>query len=216
VSDAFFHAHWEGPHAELARRITTIRRYQQSHRIDVEVQVLPSAPYDGVAEVWFDDAATAAGMGEDPNYVNYAHADEPNFIDTARLAFLLGSEQWLTPSRTDTPVLVKAMLLLRRHQNCSVEEFAGRLGSLSGLSGASMHASVTVAIAESYADGAEPPFDAVAEFGYASEGELATTTELSQLVNGSLSEIIDRSSSSALVAREVRVIWPEVIGARES
>ena len=88
ISEQQFHEHWAGPHAQLALRITTLRRYVQSHRVAPKLDGLPEPPYDGIAEVWFDDAEAAAGMGEDPNYVDHAHADEPNFIDTEQLSFI--------------------------------------------------------------------------------------------------------------------------------
>jgi uncharacterized protein (TIGR02118 family) len=92
VTEDYFHEHWAGPHGELALRITTINRYVQSHRVAPGVSSLSPAPYDGIAEVWFVDLATAAGMADDPNYANYAHLDEPNFIDTEHLAFVMTSE----------------------------------------------------------------------------------------------------------------------------
>ena len=88
ISEQQFHEHWAGPHAQLALRITTLRRYVQSHRVAPKLDGLPEPPYDGIAEVWFDDAAAAASMGEDPNYVDHAHADEPNFIDTEQPRFM--------------------------------------------------------------------------------------------------------------------------------
>lgn len=211
VSDEFFHEHWAGPHADHAERITTIRRYVQSHRVGVEVPVLPPAIYDGIAEVWFDDAATAAGMGEDPNYVNYAHADEPNFIDTDRLTFLTGTEHWLAPAPPDAPAAAtKAMLLLRRAPGISPAAFAERLREPSGEIPGAEHVCVTIAIPESYADGGEPPFDAVLEVAYRNQGDLATSgADLLRLVDERLAGALDTTASSALVARELRVRWPE-------
>jgi uncharacterized protein (TIGR02118 family) len=211
IDDKFFHEHWAGPHAEHAQRITTIRRYVQSHRIGIEVPILPPAIYDGVAEVWFDDTATAAGMGEDPNYVNYAHADEPNFIDTAKLSFMIGEEHWLrAPDAEAGESGVKTMLLLRRRAGSDPAELATHVASLGDFDGAATQSCITVAVPETYTPDAEPPFDAVLEVSYRNEGELATAGEdLRALVGEQLGGVIDPTGSVALVARELRVVWPE-------
>ena len=88
VADAFFHEHWRTVHAGHARKLTTLRRYIQAHRIDADVPGFARSPYAGIAEVWWDDLAAAAAVADDPDYVNGAQPDEPTFIDMPRLAII--------------------------------------------------------------------------------------------------------------------------------
>jgi len=69
ISDEQFHNHWRGVHAQLALRITSLRRYVQSHRLPQPVPGFPTPPYEGVAEVWFDDLGAAQRMRESPEYL---------------------------------------------------------------------------------------------------------------------------------------------------
>src|SRR3954467_14553048 len=55
ITDEKFHSHWAGPHAEHAKRITSIRRYVQAHRIPEPVPGFPPSPYEGAPETWFDN-----------------------------------------------------------------------------------------------------------------------------------------------------------------
>jgi uncharacterized protein (TIGR02118 family) len=78
ITDERFHAHWASTHRDLALRISALRRYVQSHRVPVALPGLPSAPYEGIAEVWLDDVATALSLGEDLEYTENAKLDEPS------------------------------------------------------------------------------------------------------------------------------------------
>jgi uncharacterized protein (TIGR02118 family) len=209
VTEEFFHQHWGTVHAELAKRITTISRYVQSHRVDPGVAGIEQAPYEGIAEVWFDDVATAAGMGEDPNYVNGAQADEPNFIDLDNLAFALTSEHVLVPGHPveqDDPG-VKAMLLLRRADGLSPEDFAAKVVEVSGrlADGAegAFRVQLSVAVPESYADGAEPPCDAVFELWFDDASAPA-----GDVAGGLVSELDGIATATGFTADELRVTWP--------
>ncbi len=218
VTTEFFHEHWAGPHADLALRITTMRRYVQSHRTTNSVAGLGESIYEGIAEVWFDDAATAAGMGEDPNYAEGAHLDEPNFIDTDNLGFLLSDED---VQLAGEPVGkeaggAKVMLLLRRADGMDPADFGRRLREVrvAELVPDVLRATVSVAIPEMYADGAEPTFDAVVEARFADASTFETAW--SQAGDGVLSAIdafADRDRSAGFVAQELRVIWPEDVPA---
>jgi uncharacterized protein (TIGR02118 family) len=216
IGEARFHEHWAGPHAELACRITTLRRYVQSHRIDPGVRGLPAAAYDGIAEVWFDDFATAAGMGEDPDYADYAHVDEPRFIDVDRLAFLMTEEDVVRagpPVAKDAPG-AKAMLLLRRNRGLSPDEIAGRLAELGPQLGELVpqadRVTVAVSLPETYADGAEPPFDAAVELWFSSVATFESSWEACEkALLDELRTVADLERSAGFLADELRVIWPE-------
>lgn len=125
VSVAQFHKHWEEVHAPLARQIKALRRYVQSHRLPQPVPGFDQVVYEGIAEIWFDDLETVNGLGDNPDYVNGALPDEPNFLDQSKLRFLATREEVVIPGPQidrDTP-LVKAIFLLRRRPDLSVAEF---------------------------------------------------------------------------------------------
>ncbi|SCW34102.1 EthD domain-containing protein [Sphingobium faniae] len=86
-----FHDHWRHPHGTLGRRISTMRKYVQSHR--VETDMLPGPfPYEEIAEVWMDSADDAFALGSEPKYVRDAVPDEPLFIELTELRFLVTVE----------------------------------------------------------------------------------------------------------------------------
>ena len=212
ITKAFFHEHWEGPHGELAKRITTLRAYVQSHRIEPGVAGLPESICEGIAEVWFDDVATAAGMGEDPNYANYALLDEPNFIDTDRLAFLLSEEQ---VQLAGAPIAkdddgVKAMLLLRRADDMSPADFAEAIRAVkfTDIVGEAERVTVAVAITDMYADGGEPPFDAIVELWFGSgDGFEAAWSSSGAQVLSALDSVVKIGDCAGFLGDELRVIW---------
>lgn len=216
ISDEHFHRHWSTTHADHAKRITTLQRYVQSHRIDPGVEGLYDAIYEGIAEVWFTDLATAAGMGEDPNYVDYAHADEPNFIDLDRLAFIMTAEQVVRegpPTGQDDPG-TKAMLLLRHRAGLGPEPFAEQLLAIGpAIAAAAPTASrivICTTLPETYAAEARPAFDAVVELWFAStETFKEAWSTAGDAIRVAVGDLIASDDSASFLADELRVIWPE-------
>lgn len=49
-----FRRYWKETHAEIARKIPGLRKYTQHHAVPGPDGVEP--PYDGFAEMWWDDA----------------------------------------------------------------------------------------------------------------------------------------------------------------
>ncbi len=212
VSTEYFHEHWAGPHAELAKRIATMRTYVQSHRTAARQPAFASAPYEGIAEVRFDDAATAAGMGEDPAYLEGCHVDEPLFIDTDRLGFLTTSEHIVRDGPADTGEGSKVMVLLARARGLAPGDFATRVlevaPALAEALPAAQRVSVSVALPESYADGAEPSCDAVLELFFGPDEDPAAGGWPALLTG--LEGVADTDRSSGLVTEELHVIGPGV------
>lgn len=213
ITDERFHQHWSTTHADHAKRITTLQRYVQSHRIDPGVTGLEDSIYEGIAEVWFVDLATAAGMGEDPNYVNYAQADEPNFIDLDRLTFVMTAEEVVregAPVGQEDPG-AKVMLLLRRRRGLEPGAFAQQLVAAgSAIADAAADATrvvVCTTLPDTYTDEAEPAFDAIVELWF--DSAEAFELSWSPAVLDTVGELIDRDSSASFLADELRVIWPE-------
>ena len=216
ISETQFHEHWAGPHAELAQRIATMRGYVQSHRVAPALEGIPESPYDGNAEVWFDDAETAVGMGEDPNYAEYAHVDEPNFIDTDRLGFLITQEHVLRAGESVAKAAagIKVLLLLHRSGQLSPREFTQRLlnvgDRLAELIPAAQRLVLAVATAESYQDDAEPPYDALVELWFSPRKDFEEAwREAGESFLGEIDGLADPFRTCGMLAEELRVVWPE-------
>jgi hypothetical protein len=86
------------------------------------------SPYDGIAEVWWDDLATADLVVTDPDYVNNAQLDEPTFIDMPRLAHVLTEERPLQPGPdvTHDEPEVALLLMLKRRSDVALQAFRRR------------------------------------------------------------------------------------------
>jgi uncharacterized protein (TIGR02118 family) len=216
VTDEKFHSHWRDPHGELAKRITTIVRYQQSHSVSPAVGGVPPAIYMGVAEVWFESLEIAIGMATDPNYTDYAGVDEPNFIDTSKLAFLMTDERVLVagPTRTKASPEVKAILLLKRAATLSPEAFHA---SLDGVAEVALDTTPEIdryvqctTLPAMYADG-DPLYDAVVEMSWPSRAAYERAWASPRVAAEhlpALASVADLGASSSFVAEPYRVIWP--------
>lgn len=95
VTGQEFHDHWRHPHGTLARHISTIRKYVQSHQIHCSLLDDRQTRYEGIAEVWMDSVADATALAEEPTYVRDLVPDEPAFIELADLRFLITEEDVL-------------------------------------------------------------------------------------------------------------------------
>lgn len=209
-----FHSHWRDPHGELAKRITTLRRYQQSHWVGAGVPGVPESIYRGIAEVWFDGLDVALGMGDDPNYTDYAGADEPNFIDQSRLAFLFLDERAVAPGpgyAQGSPE-TKAMLLLKRKAGVTKEAFRVGLGTAAvdaaaAATGAERYVPATTHDVL-YADGADPLYDGLVELSWPSrEAFERGWASGGPGYLGRLAEVADLGRSASHLAEPYRVIW---------
>src|SRR5262249_35268798 len=115
ISDEQFHSHWRGVHAQFALRIPSLRRYVQSHRIAESIKDFSASPYEGAAEVWYDNLESALRMRTSPEYLEGAFKDEPNFIDVPGLRWLATRENVVvagTPMAKDAKC-VKGVFLVK-------------------------------------------------------------------------------------------------------
>jgi len=62
------------------------------HSTDDAVDGLPTAPYDGIAEVWVDDISAAAALFASDHCNTVIAADEANFLDRSKTVFLDANE----------------------------------------------------------------------------------------------------------------------------
>lgn len=97
VTSQYFHDHWRHPHGSMGLEIPTNRRYIQTHRIPSSQLPESQARYEGIVEVWFDDATAARDLPDNPQYQRYLVPDEPRFVDMRGIRFLFTDEEILDP-----------------------------------------------------------------------------------------------------------------------
>ena len=86
-----FQRYWRETHGPIAGRIPGLRRYVQCHVVP-EVYGGRTPPYDGAAELWFDDMDALRAAMQSPE-VQAALEDERNFIDHSRVASFVTIEK---------------------------------------------------------------------------------------------------------------------------
>ncbi len=89
MSRVDFHRYWREVHAAIAARIPGVRRYVQCHQVGVSED--DDRPYDGAAEIWFDDMAALERAAASEEYAA-ARTDEARFIDLEHTALVLTEE----------------------------------------------------------------------------------------------------------------------------
>lgn len=196
-----FHDHWRHPHGDLALNITTMLGYLQSHRLDAPGGGLVDPTYEGIAEVWFPDLATAAGMGDDPNYINGCQADEPLFIDVSRLSFLMTEQQILTagPPVEQDAGGVKLLVLFPTGSTPPDDDEQRNLGERLGVT---RHV-VCRPSAEAYAS--DPaPYGGIRELWWPDRAAYEAARDGDPEAWSALTGDADE----ALLAEEHRVLWP--------
>ena len=99
-----FHRYWRDEHGPLVRSfqpVLGIRRYVQTHRVETPLNDAlrtsrnTLAPFDGVAELWWDDLEAFVAATSSPEGHAAGQAlleDEARFIDLERSALWLGRE----------------------------------------------------------------------------------------------------------------------------
>lgn len=92
-----FRNNWIEVHGGLGSKLPGLRRYVQSHLID-EAYLYAEPRYDGVAQLWFDNAdamraAFASAQGK------ALAADGPKFIDTAAMRNFVAQEHVVIPRK---------------------------------------------------------------------------------------------------------------------
>ncbi len=74
-----FARYWLGPHAEKAKQVPGIKRYVINLAPDLSGSGR-ELPYDGFAEVWFEDEAAMRASGRSPQ-LHIVLEDEENLFD---------------------------------------------------------------------------------------------------------------------------------------
>ncbi|MFK4299649.1 uncharacterized protein (TIGR02118 family) [Arthrobacter sp. GAS37] len=91
-----FNEYWTNIHtpllAAMPANAENARKYVQLHSTGEQIPGLPSASYDGIAEIWVDDLAGAKALFVNDYYDTVIAVDEANFLDRSKTVFLYSSE----------------------------------------------------------------------------------------------------------------------------
>jgi uncharacterized protein (TIGR02118 family) len=112
-----FFRYWNQKHPLAAPRHELTRRYIQSHRVH---GLGGSAPYDGVAEVWWDDQEAMVVVGRATG--RQFRADEPNFIDMTRVESLATTDT-VIKEQPGPGVGVKGIFIVKRRTGLTLPSF---------------------------------------------------------------------------------------------
>jgi len=89
--------YWTQVHAKMLDKpmpgLPEVHRYIQLHPLRGELNGLVSAPYDGVAEIWFETFDQAVGALTSEHYKAVIAKDEENFLDRSKTVFLFSNER---------------------------------------------------------------------------------------------------------------------------
>jgi uncharacterized protein (TIGR02118 family) len=87
-----FHKYWKESHGPLFSRQTEVklhvRKYSQAHTGPKAPDGYAVAPYDGIAEIWFDDMAGFLGVFASRTYAEVIKPDEEKFVDRSKVSFM--------------------------------------------------------------------------------------------------------------------------------
>lgn len=83
-----FHRYWKDVHGPLVKSVPEffrhVRKYVQGHTLNDPVPSFPpqvAAPFDGIAELWFDNVAEIGTAFAEPRYMEIIRPDELKFLD---------------------------------------------------------------------------------------------------------------------------------------
>ena len=90
LTDQEFFRYWKDVHGPLGSRIPGLRKLVQSRRLIIAGD-RHASDYDGLAELWFDDAAALLAARRSPEW-RASTEDEANFIDHNKVAYFVAEE----------------------------------------------------------------------------------------------------------------------------
>jgi uncharacterized protein (TIGR02118 family) len=93
LTDRQFFDYWKNVHGPIGRRIPGVRKFIQSHRVSVPGDKR-TADYDGMVELWFDDAEALLAARQSPEWQESSQ-DEERFIDHNKVAYFVSEEHVL-------------------------------------------------------------------------------------------------------------------------
>jgi uncharacterized protein (TIGR02118 family) len=91
-----FKAHWKNIHAPLFSSQPEVKRYVkryvQVHSTGKSLDQFPIAPFDGIAEIWFDKMEDINEVFGTANYLETIAPDEAKFIDRDKILWIYAEE----------------------------------------------------------------------------------------------------------------------------
>ncbi len=92
-----FFRYWTEKHTPMLAKPAPggpkVYRYIQLRTTEDSIPGTATAPYDGVAEIWFDGIADATAMFTSDHYKTVVTKDEENFLDRTKTVFLFAHEK---------------------------------------------------------------------------------------------------------------------------
>lgn len=219
LNEEAFHTHWRHPHGTMAKRIESVRRYVQAHALSP--QPVGTSGHDGVAELWFDDVATANSLNGDPNYADFCGRDEWNFLDVGPRAFRVLTRPLPVFGEPPSEGGVKLMVLIKAGAGVDNSTIADRLTGPEQVeairAAGAVAAVINPALPESYAEELPvatslhhwlslEPYDLVLELWWSNRAEVNTAAERMIIPALLESADIDATIAGILVAKEEVVV----------
>ena len=97
-----FKDYWTGRHLQVVQSVPEVqrysRRYVQQHNTYVGPAHTVAAPFDGIAEAWFDSLDDARSVIDSDNWRNVIKRDDLNFLDVSRTQVMLSEEKSFPPA----------------------------------------------------------------------------------------------------------------------
>ena len=89
LTDEEFFRYWQDVHGPIGAQIPGVRKLVQSHRLAISGD--KPADYDGMVELWFDDAQTLLDARQSPQW-KVSSEDEAKFVDHDKIAYFVSQE----------------------------------------------------------------------------------------------------------------------------
>ena len=95
--EAQFKDYWVNKHLPIVQSVPEVqsysRRYVQQYNTYSSPNHTAAAPFDGIAEAWFDSLDDALALTTSANWVNIIKKDDLNFLDVTKTQMMLSEEK---------------------------------------------------------------------------------------------------------------------------
>lgn len=176
-----FQRYWREQHGPIVARLPGLRRYVQSHPM-LGGYAKGDLPYDGVAELWFDDKDALAAI-DGTAELAAAKADEPNFIDPASLVELVVDEHVIKDG-DPPPNAIKSVILVTFDPAMDPDDARRYWREVHGPLAAEIPQIVRYVQSHvrpgAYRDGRRPPWDGMAVTWFASTDDMRASGRSAQ------------------------------------
>lgn len=206
LSDAAFSAHWRHPHGTMTRRIPQFRRYVQNHRIG-NVPGLREGDWSGVPAIWLDDVTALTEAQAHPDYAPL-DADGDNMYVRDRTLWLIGYDTVVADPLPGAGTMPIKVMLLLGDGTVEIPRWSATdlCSALATVLPEVVGASVTVPL-----DPAAPSAcAAVIELSFPDQATFEASWADGSTVLPLVGAVADLRSSHGILAREERVIWPDL------